>query len=278
MAFLVFSSVSAKLDFEKRFKGSPDSLLSNQWKFYEAPPPSEVKWGNLSVNQKVMPYIRVTMTIVFCFLFLFLMTPSFFLKFIGDILGDVGLGAFLEGFLNQYLATILLIVYMSVILPFFIRLFVKFEKYATLSQEELSTFEKFAIFFVFYLFIIPAVGLSFMNVIIELITGKPNFSSSLTEGTTAAGQFLLMFMIHQTMISLPVKLLNPGRLIVQKLKYMRALDEEEKLKSYDYDEFPWAYEYAVCYTLFTIVACMSVVYPLILSFGIFYFFFRVRYM
>jgi hypothetical protein len=278
MALIVFSSASAKLEFEEKFKGSHDSLLSNEWKFYEAPPPSEIKWGHLSVNQKVMPYIRVAMTIVFCLLFLVFMTPSFFLKFIGEIIGGIGIGAFAEGFLNQYLATILMIVYMSVVLPFFIRLLVKFEKHATLSQEEISTFEKFAIFFVFYLFIVPAIGLSFMKLIIEFITGKPNFSSSLTEGTTTAGQFLLMFMIHQTMISLPVKLLNPGRLIVQKLKYKRALDEEEKLKSYDYDEFPWAYEYAVCYTLFTIVVCMSVVYPLILSFGILYFLFRVRYM
>lgn len=225
----------------------------------------------------VMKYVRMGLTLIFSFIFLFVVTPSFFLKYIDIILSETTYGSFLLGFLNQFLPPILMILYQLVIIPFFVKLFVKFERHVVVSKELVSSFQKFTIFFVFYLFLVPALGLSFMNTIIQFRLGNESFVEAMSVGITSAGQYLLTFIIHQTLLSLPIDLLDPGRLISVAIKSKKAITHEQKAKAYDIAEYPWAYQYAIGYTIFMIVICMSIVYPLILSAGLVYFLARVRY-
>lgn len=218
------------------------------------------------------------MTLIFSFVFLFVITPSFFLKYIDDLLSDTEYGSFLLGFLSQYIPSVLLIVYQLVLIPFFVKIFVKFERHEVVSKEIVSSFQKFTIFFVFYLFLVPTLGLSFMNCIIQFEIGNSKFAETMSVGITSAGQYLLTFIIHQTLLSLPIDLLDPSRLILVHLRSKQAITQEQKLKAYDFEEYPWAYQYGIGYTIFMIVICMSVVYPLILVAGGIYFICRVRLM
>ena len=103
-----------------------------------APSYHEIKWENLDVNQKSVRYKRCCITTIFVVVFLFLLTPSAFLVFAGKALSAAGVPEVISGLIGGYLPTILLVIYMSVILPMVINFLVKVEKHSNLTEETLS--------------------------------------------------------------------------------------------------------------------------------------------
>jgi hypothetical protein len=276
LAFVVCKTSAERDRILREFKGGDDECKSRRWKLYRGVHPSEINWENLDKPRTLTGIVRVFMDIAFILLFLVFITPTLFLQFIGDILTDLNMNAFLEGFLSQYITALLLLIYQSVIIPFFINTMVTLENHEVKSKQIISAYKKFTIYNIFYLFLLPAVGIAFMDLIVGLITGDKAVQRGLALGITRSGQLLLNFMIHQVFISLPLGLLNIGRLISVKLNAKKALNQYERVRAYEYGEYFWPYEYATIMTIFVILLCMSVVYPLILAIGMLYFTIRVR--
>ena len=87
---------------------------------------------------------------------------------------------------------------------------------------------------------------------------------------------IVVFIVTQTFIMNFVDLLQPGRVIVVKLHYMRAIGDREKNKAFEPTPANYAYYYAVLLTCFTAILIYSISFPLMLLFGCLYLWTRVR--
>jgi hypothetical protein len=215
---------------------------------------------------------RLCMLSVFVVIFIVFLTPATFLNYIDALLFNLGLLDIFDYLLQNYLSTLILLIYQSVILPKFIEYLVKKEKQVDRAREMVSALRKYLIYNLVYVFLIPVAGISFAKMVQQIYNdGFSKWQVFIAESISHAGLFFTNFIIHQTFIIQGVNLLTPARLLEIKTKQVAAISQEEKLMAYECEEYSWAAEYAKSITNLTIILCISIIYPLILPFGLLYF-------
>lgn len=240
-----------------------------------APSPSEIQWENLNVPIQFKIAFRVLVYVVFILVFLVFMTPASFLKYFNTVLGGDDLTGFRRDLVRNYLPPLLLLLYQSVILPEFIKILVANEKHISKSKQTLSAMHKYLIFNLVYVFLVPAVGYSVLDLLIGAFSeGFQTWQVRLTESIAHTGYFFSSFIIHQTFLKSGLDLLTPLRLIQIKLTQISAVTDEEKLLAYSAPTYSWDYQFAIAVTNLTIVLSMCIIYPVILGLGVMYFFIR----
>lgn len=175
------------------------------------------------------------------------------------------------------LPTLIPLIYKNLIVRFFVERMVNYEKHLTKTHDFISSYQKYVFFLIFYIFLIPAIGISLQGMIIEIISGEEDWRKTFGIGLANSGQFFTMFIFHEAFIGLGFDLLDVTRIFIIKYKQRQAVTEEEMFKAYEAEEYNWVYHFSLSYVIFAIVICMSVIYPLIIIAGLVYFGMKVRY-
>ncbi|CAG9328897.1 unnamed protein product [Blepharisma stoltei] len=237
-----------------------------------APAPHEIKWENMNYNQLVTRGRRIALLAIFVVVFFIFLTPTAFVRYINDALSGMEIDKYIEGIFTTYLPTLLLLIYQGVILYHSIIFIVKQEKRVNVAMEIVSRLTKYLIFMAIYVFLLQALG---MQTVVQVSTGgwdgwRTLFPNKIAE----TGLFFTIFMIHQALIQNGLALLQPGLIIISKIKWKLAKTPHEKIKALDSPDFDFAYETAVTLNSFLILLSYSIAYPLILIIGLIYFFIR----
>lgn len=246
--------------------------MTETWCIHHAPLPYELQWQNLNADVRWLRLVRFLVGCIFILLFLILITPTIFLWLSNELLINLGLYDIFEYILKNYLSSLLLVIYQSAILPPLVTFLVKREKHIDKSLETLSAMHKYLLYNFLYVFILPIFNISFTDLVYTIFTeGFSEWQLSLGESMSHAGMFFTNFIIHQTFIKQGIDLLAPLQLIKRKFKLLYAITAEEKLLAHQSDEYSWHRQYAKTIVHFCIIVCTSIIYPLILPFGLLYF-------
>lgn len=241
----------------------------------QAPPPDEILWENLNVPIQFKILFRIFVYVAFILLFLIFMTPASFLNYLDTILGSDDLTGYKKVLVKNYLPPLFLLIYQAVILPQFINIIVTQEKHTSRSKQTLSAMHKYMIYNLVYIFLVPAVGYSLMDLLIGAFEeGIRAWQIRITESIAHTGYFFSNFIVHQTFIKSGMDLLTPLRLLEIKITQISALSSEEKLLAYQAPEFNWSSQFAITLTNLVIILSMGIIYPVMLGLGVMYFFMR----
>lgn len=253
-----------------------DSLRSFLWIVRPAPAPEEIKWEHLKMNHLLSRGKKVCFTMLFIVFFFIFLTPTAFSNMFNTILQDLRVSSFLEGFLSTYVPTIIMLLYQSFILKYTIAYLVSKEKHTSTSSETLSHLIKYIVFMGFYLFIYQVVGMQAIEIVKLLIKGDfGKWDEQLAKTLLFSGEFYTVFLINQIFITTGFDLLQLRTTLLTKINLAMAVTDNEKELAYEVEPFKFGYELASGLTTFMIILCLSVIYPLVLFFGLIYFTVRV---
>lgn len=271
LAFIICKTSASRQFIMRNFKRIDERLNCRYWKLSDAPHPSEIQWENLGAS-KLKVWKRVFMYGLFTVVFLVFLTPSGILNYLTRLFQGLGMHDFYERMLSSWLAPLLLYIYNAKILPRFLYFLLKQERHSTISNETLSGFRKLCIFMIFYSFLVPVLGLSFMHMILGIYEQGPQaWACSLAGGISTSGLFFTNFLIHQAFLNTGLQILDPERLIWIKWHERKAVDKLEKTLAHEAPEFGWAFQYASVVSNLMIVLSLSVAFPMILGVGMVYF-------
>jgi hypothetical protein len=276
IAFIISDTYNHRNYILTNFIGKSDSLHSNRWKLKAGIHPSDINWSNLSHSKGATKVRKFFMNVLFFFIFFVFFSPTAFLQYCEEIAGESDMNKYLKNFIIMVLPSLIPLIYQKLIVRHFVERMVKYEHHLTKTEDFISSYEKYVFFLIFYLFLIPAIGLSLQGMLIEIISGAEDWRRTFGIGLTSSAQFFTMFIFHEAFIGLGSDLLDPARILVIKFRQRKAVTEEEMLKAYEAEEYNWMLNFALSYVIFAIVICMSVIYPLIIVAGLVYFGMKVR--
>jgi hypothetical protein len=271
LAFIICKTSASRQFIMRNFQRIDERLDCRNWKLSDAPHPSEIQWEHLGAS-KLKVWKRVFMYLLFAVIFLVFLTPSGILHYLTRLFQGLGMHDFYERMLSSWLAPLLIYIYNTKVLPRFLYFLLKEEKHSTISYETLSGFRKLCIFMIFYSFLVPVLGLSFMHMILGIYEqGARAWAYSLARGISTSGLFFTNFLIHQAFLNTGLQILDPERLIWIKWQERKAVDKLEKTLAHEAPEFGWPFQYASVVTNLMIVLSLSVAFPMILGVGVVYF-------
>ena len=275
VAFVVFEEPTQATKALYSFFGSFDVYWSFSWFLVKADSPKNIIWENLNVDQRKMKGARLLTTAGFMVLFLFLMTPTVFLNYSGAVLDEV-LGNFFLGLIEEFLPAVLLVVYQTVLLPLLISYIVKLEKQVFQTKATMSAMQKFMIFMVVHVFLVPALGMQAFEIIEAFVDDNlERFTEQMLERILDSGFFFTILVVNHAFISNGVFLVQFGRIVNIWLNKRNSVNKREKYLGYQAGEFPFPFNYSMALVVMVIGLSFSVVFPLILPFACL--FFGIRY-
>ena len=267
-AYVICVTPLAAQRVRKNFKRRKDELNSILWDVHRAPSPNSIKWENLNVNHLVIRGKRLCILGLFIVVFFFLMTPSQFMFYVGEFLGEIKAKDLIQGILNSYLPTLLLLIYKKVLLNNAIAYLVKQEKHVNTSDETVSKLVKLLIFVSFFVFLYQLIGIQLIEIVKSTIEGDiSSWRNQLANSLTHTGQFFTVYMIHEALLYNGLEVLQIPKVVDTKLKLASAVTEKERSLAYEAESFNFGFEYASFLADLLIVITFSVTFPLILFVG-----------
>ena len=187
----------------------------------------------------------------------------------------IGLKALTDGLLTSILPSLMLLLYQSVIVRNAVLKIVQNEELGNKSEETISCMTKYLLVMITYTFLVPLIGLQVYSIIADsFLANYEELESNIANEAAFSGLFFTLFIIQVTFLKNGSDLMQIPKLVRVKLRQYRAVNEREKLMAYEAYEFRWAYEYGVSLAALVIILSFSVVYPLILVFGVVFYVFR----
>jgi hypothetical protein len=238
-----------------------DNYGLNRWMLTHAPSLDEINWHNLDADINKIRVLRIVYQIVFVVLFLVVLSPAAVLAFVGSLSSN--LGDWVVGFIGEYVPTLIIVVYYTFILPSAINFIVRKEKHPTKSAEVLSATFKYVVFMTFYVFIIPLLGLQFIEIISSVINGSyGNWADLFATRLVKTSRFFTIMMIHATFFTNGFDLAALGRVIGVTIKRKRAVTNIDKVQIYEADPFDIAKNYALSLVYIFIAVTFAVSFPI----------------
>jgi len=273
LGFVFFKTAKETKDFISSREGKEDYFQSYKWEVLPGPTPSDLIWENAGSTPLVS--FKVTLyDILFALLFFLVLTPTTFSSFVSDVLYEIGVGSFINGLLSAYLPSLILLLYQSVLLPQVVKFLVSMEKHFDSSDSIISGLKKFMIYLIFYLFLFPLMGLQFVQLVYLFVNEEEDWRLELARNVSISGLFFTVFLVNQSFLKNGFDLLNLGKYLKSKAKALIATTDEEKAFAFQADQFKFDEQLAISLSTFIIVLSFSVVYPLILVPGLFFFVLR----
>jgi hypothetical protein len=218
--------------------------------------------------------MKIVYQILFVLIFLIFLTPAAVLAFVGALVSS--LGDWLIGFIGEYLPTIIIVLYHSVLLPWTIKFLVKKEQHLTKSAEILSATFKYFVFMTVYVFVIPLLGLQFIQIISSAVSGDTGgWAELFATRLVKSSRFFTVLMIHAIFFGNGFDLAALGKIISVVIKRKRAVTELDRLQIYEADPFDIAKDYAVSVVYMIIAVTFSVSFPIMSTLALV--FFSLRY-
>ena len=253
-----------------------EDMESHTWVLSQAPDPRDILWENMGSMPLLIRIKKYLITALFVLLFFILMSPPTVLALFGHVLTGLGLGSFFTALMNQFLPTLLIFLYQRVLIPEVIKYLVNREQHVTNSELMKSRLEKYMLFSIVFIFLVPFLGLQVITFIYDLGSGNyDDWNANFVERTTLTGQFFSVYMVHMAFLSNGGDLLQLFKLVKLQYRLYGTITEEEKMKAYVPDRFNFPYHYSMSLTCLTISMTFSVVYPIIVPICVLYFAIRV---
>lgn len=268
--------VARKLMAEFHTEEEDEEMESAGWVLSPAPDPRDILWENMGSMPLLIRIKKYLITALFVLLFFILMSPPTVLALFGNVLSGLGLGSIFTAIMNQFLPTLLIFLYQRVLIPEVIKYLVNREHHVTNSELMKSRLEKYMLFSIIFIFLVPFLGLQVITFIYDLGSGNyDDWNANFVERTTLTGQFFSIYMIHMAFLSNGGDLLQLFKLVKLQYRLYGTITEEEKMKAFVPDRFNFPYHYSMSLTSLTICMTFSVVYPLIVPICVLYFVIRV---
>lgn len=186
----------------------------------------------------------------------------------------LGVSKDVQDYLSDYLPSLLLLFYQQIILPETVDFLVLLEKHDNQADAINSALRKYLFYLIFFVFLYPLLGLEIWEIFDIIFNADKDWNSTFAESVTEAGDFFILFMVHQCFLKNGLDLLVIAKYIKVKAKSLIAVTSIEKAMAYQADDFRFAFEFAVTINTFIIAASLSIVFPLILIPASIFFFVR----
>jgi multisubunit Na+/H+ antiporter MnhC subunit len=272
-AFIEFRSVEHAERMHQSFHQidwPSDNYELKKWSITHAPSLDEINWHNLDANRSKVRILKIVYQVLFIVLFLVVLTPAAVLAFVGSLASE--LGDWIVGFIGEYIPTIIIVVYHSIILPWAINFIVRKEQHITKSAEVLSATFKYFVFMTFYVFIIPLLGLQFIEIISSAVSGSyGDWADLFAKRLVKTSRFFTIMMIHATFFANGFDLAALGTVIGVAIKHKRAVTDTDKQQIYEADPFDIAKNYALSMVYIIITVTFSVSFPIMCTLGLCFF-------
>lgn len=274
---MVFHNPNSAQDFlDGGCRPDPKILDFAYWEVSKAPSPADIIWENKKSKMVYNLGFRVILEVGFFLVFLILLTPTTMYSMIDDAFNNLGLGRFFRTFLAGYLPSLIPMLLHTVILPEAITLVVDLERHQTKSAALSSRLFKFITFSMFYIVLVPMLGLGAVELIKQIWENNTEtWTVIFADKLMHAGHIFCLYMVHMTFLGFGFELLQIPKVIKILWDRWRALTVEEALKAYAADELDLARQFSMNLTILGVVLIFSVVYPWILVFGASYFILRL---
>lgn len=271
-AFVLCRTPAVTFEIMKNFQRTSSFLNCDKWVIAKAPAPGEINWNNLTEHKKSLWIVRVMLFLMFFVFFFLLVTPAALLQILTEIFKLLGFGDISKGVFSQLLPSLILLLYLSAIVRHTVLAIVRREELPNKSEETVSALLKYLLVMITYTFIVPLVGLQVYALITDtFVGGFEETKSGITNQAAFSGLFFTIFIMQLTFLKCGSDLLQIPKYVRVFFRQQRAVNEREKLMAYEAYEFRWAYEYGVTLNVFVIILSFSVIYPLILPFGAFFY-------
>jgi hypothetical protein len=231
----------------------------------------DILWENINSNRKSSAVKGCCYTFLLFLVVFFLCTPTTFISFVTTLLNGTPASPVAE-FIGNFLPTILMIVYMSIIIPIFIWFLVRIEKHHTMAEAIESGMDKFLLFFSFNLFIFPAILTPILNALI--FEGVDDLLNQIIVQVNQMGIFFIYYDTNMAFITNALALLAIGRIIGLYLKKKNAASDKDKALIFILNLFDTAKFHAINLTVAIITLGYAVAVPLISLFGALFFLIR----
>eukprot|EP00163_Fabomonas_tropica_P030946 TRINITY_DN71_c0_g1_i10.p1 TRINITY_DN71_c0_g1~~TRINITY_DN71_c0_g1_i10.p1 ORF type:complete len:528 (+),score=123.29 TRINITY_DN71_c0_g1_i10:78-1661(+) len=259
-----------------------EAVEATQWNVAPAPIPEHVLWENLGITPLSRKIRVLLLSVATVWLVVFWAIPVGFLGSLDKLADLDGIGpafqvlldlpAVIVGFLTAYLPLIVVIIFMA-ILPLILTKFSMIEGVTTVSELQVKVMQKFYLFVLFSVVILPAIfigSLSALNEIIANIGSEPfpelmKLLNSITAPTTG---LFIVYLIQNALMGWAIQLLRIGPLIVGYLKTKIATTPRDKEEARKVGEFLYHLNYPKLLLMLTISFFFAMTIPLTPVFGL----------
>lgn len=251
------------------------ALRSDHWYAKYAPSPNNIKWENLSKIGAIWWFRVILINLILIILMIFFTTPSILIEKLtpwSELLKINTFEQYLPSYIVEFLPSLVLRL-LAALLPVLVAYTALAELHWTRSAENRSMMVKTFILLLFMVLVLPTLGLTSINALLEWLNTKDN-SSILIKWTCVSdnGAFFLKYVTTCSFIGTALDLLRlPDLLLyVIKMLYSRSSAERLAVRMQAAFEFDYGVQYAWILTVFTVTLSFSVVCPLITPFGLTY--------
>ncbi|XP_076366962.1 LOW QUALITY PROTEIN: osmosensitive cation channel TMEM63C-like [Tachypleus tridentatus] len=250
-------------------------LEPHNWQVEFAPPPEDIFWKNLTVND-VKWYIRAVAINLFLFLVLFfLTTPAIFVNNL-DLIQLRQKIERLSPVLSEFLPTLLLWL-VSVLLPIIVAYSDDFLFHWTRSTRNHSIMKKTFIFLLFMVVILPSLGLTSAKAFLEWAV-RPHNETYRWECIFLPdnGAFFVNYVITSGFVGTALEIIRFPELFMYAIHlcFSRSIAEQVGIRKAVLWEFEFGVQYAWILLIFAMVIIYSLPCPLIVPFGLVYMCFK----
>lgn len=276
--FVVCNSKETAQTIMQQFQSSIEKnyMGCKEWELQSAPAPRDILWENMGSLPKLTFALKWMWTILFVILFMVVLSPPTVLALIDTLLDTLGVTDLVAALLFQYLPSLVIFLYQRVLVPEVIKFMANREQHLTNSGVMKSRLEKYLLFNVIFAFIVPLLGLQAVDLIITFVKEDVSlWNERFAERLENTGQLFTIYIIHLAFLSNGFDLLQLMRIVRLRINLRGKITEQEKMRAYKPDRFNFGYHYAMSLTALLIVLSFSIVYPLIIPFGLLYFCIKV---
>eukprot|EP01090_Pellita_catalonica_P022099 TRINITY_DN8457_c0_g1_i2.p1 TRINITY_DN8457_c0_g1~~TRINITY_DN8457_c0_g1_i2.p1 ORF type:complete len:749 (-),score=100.96 TRINITY_DN8457_c0_g1_i2:2291-4279(-) len=275
VGFVTFDSV-----FMARVKAFP---LRNpgQMIAIPAPEPEDVLWKWLNTREPSRIARTLVVNIVTFLLIFFWSIPIIIIQGFSNLETIVKIAPFLEGlvdlnsyvraFIEGYLPTLAVVVFMAVLVPF-IKLIVTLQGLTTKSEVERSIMNKYWAFLLVNVFLVITVAGGIFHVLDSIIDDPASIPELLAKSLPQQSLPFMLYIFIRGLSGYPLQMLRLIPFVIRLIKKkFFAKTDREKLALNLPEPFLFSRSVARELLIITIVLSYSVMAPLILLFGVFYF-------
>lgn len=243
------------------------------WLISKAPSPSDINWENLEISYRNWYSKAILINSLLFIILFFLTTPILFVNIINNLtfMHDNWIKK-VSPVLSEFVPTLLLLS-VSATLPVIVAYSDEWMSHWTKSKQNHATMHKTFFFLLFMVLILPSLGLTSAQTLVEWSLQTKNQSVHWECIFLAdKGAFFVNYVITSALIGTALELLRFPELAMYTWRLLRIKSEAEKnsIRKQILSEFPFGIHYAWTLLIYTITTVYSLSCPLITPFGLLY--------
>ncbi|KAF5272855.1 hypothetical protein FQR65_LT00451 [Abscondita terminalis] len=243
------------------------------WAVAKAPAPPDIIWENLQVSPRNWYLKAILINFILFNILFFLTTPAIVVSLLNTLTPSTeDLIKKSSPLLSEFLPTLLLLT-VSALMPVIVAYSDQWMSHWTKSEQNLATMQKTFYFLLFMVLILPSLGLTSAQALVEWSVHTQNITYRWQcVFLPDKGAFFVNYVITSSLIGTALELLRFPELAmyVCRLLMVKSLAEKLSIQKAILSEFPFGIHYAWTLLIFTTSTVYSLICPLITPFGLVY--------